>query len=490
MKRILPGLFVITLSTFMFSCQKELTEDPGTPSDTTVVTPPSQLDLLRDSVYLYTKEVYFWHSVIPPYDQFNPRQYAGSTDLESAENVMNAIKALQTNPQDRFSFVTTKAESDGLQTGESTDWGFFVKAGSADLATPIDSVHWYVNYVYDKSSAGLSGVKRGWYINKINNTTVTYDQAGANILNDIFYGTTTVATFEFTKSDGTVTTIDLNKTSFTANSVLYKNVFTTTSGQKVGYFVFNQFLGQPSRNELNDVFLDLQAAGIDELIIDLRYNHGGSTATQDTLAEFVAPSTANGKTMYSYEFNDSLQAGNFPLLKRKPGYSNVSFAKENNTVTYSTANRVNLSRVFVIVSGETASASELLINNLKPYMDVLLIGDTTYGKPVGFFPIDIFDYSIYPISFRTINSVGNADYYTGFAPDKTSYDAVDKDWGDVNEDCLFYALKYIVTGGFRTASSASRLAREDMRFKAQVSLKNVRAKLLDHKFSGMFYEKR
>ena len=106
---------------------------------------------------------------------------------------------------------------------------------------------------------------------------------------------------------------------------------------------------------------------------------------------------------------------------------------------------LNLNRVFFIVTNGTASASELLINNLKPYMDVKLIGDTTYGKPVGFFPVDIYNYSIYPISFKTVNSAGNADYYNGFAPDKIAPDGVSKNWGDITEPSLASALKYIST---------------------------------------------
>ena len=89
-------------------------------------------------------------------------------------------------------------------------------------------------------------------------------------------------------------------------------------------------------------------------------------------------------------------------------------------------------------------------------MDVKLIGDTTYGKPVGFFPIPIFNYDIYPISFKTVNSAGNADYYTGFAPDKLVSDGVNKNWGDVNEPSLAAALRYISTGSFDRFAAESQ----------------------------------
>ena len=186
MKLVWSLLFASSL--FIFSCKKD--NSPGkTPNSTTT----TEEDLLKDSVYLYTKEVYLWQDLIPGYDQFNPRQYNGSTELESAQNVMNAIRKLQA--LDRFSFVTTEEESNSLQTGQDNDFGFFIKAASIDEADPIDSVYWFVTYAYDQSSAGQAGVQRGWYINKINGTSISYDQSSVDVLNNIFFGSPTSATF-------------------------------------------------------------------------------------------------------------------------------------------------------------------------------------------------------------------------------------------------------------------------------------------------------
>jgi C-terminal processing protease CtpA/Prc len=469
------------------SCKKS---NPGTttpPTDTTTVKPTAK-DLLMDSLYLYTKEVYLWHEVIPSYAAFNPRQYTGSTDLIAAQNEMTAIRALQ--PQDKkhgYSFVTTQAGSDAIQTGADEDYGFFIKAAALDKALPYDSVHWFVEYVYKTSPSGTAGVQRGWYISQINNTTIGYDDASVTILNDIFFGTGTSASFTFTKQDGSTVAMNLTKAAFTANSVLYTDVI-TAGAKKTGYIVFNQFFGAGSVTELTTAFTDFASKGINELVVDLRYNHGGSTATQDAFADLIAPASANGQTMYTYIFNDSLTAGKFPLLKRKPGFSNVSFLPADNTQIYEKAGSVNtLSRVFFIVSGETASASELLINNLRPYMDVKLIGDTTYGKPVGFFPISIFNYAIYPISFKTVNSAGSAEYYDGFAPDKLSPDGVNKNWGDQTEPSLAAALKYISTGSFGRYAAAEESNQRQMA--AQKLYQPLNSKLYDNKFTGMFVVK-
>lgn len=463
--------YLLFASSFLFvACKKS---DQPAPAPTPTAT---KLDLLRDSVYLYSKEVYLWNDLIPAYDAFKPRNYNGSTEIESAQKVMDGIRALQ--PLDKWSFVTTVEESSGLQTGDDKDLGFFIKAATAGTNT-----YWYVSYVYAQSNAGQQGVQRGWYINKINGTTIRYDQPSVDILNNVFFGSPSSASFEFVKGDGSTTTLQLTKTSYTANSVLHRSVI-DAGGKKVGYLVFNQFFGQPSRNELAQAFTYFQSQGINDLVVDLRNNRGGSTETQDTLANLIAPNAANGQVMYRYIFNNTLQSNQHQLLRKKYGWGNM-FTAAANTEVFIKAGTLNLPRVFFIVSGNSASASELLINNLKPYMDVKLIGSTTYGKPVGYFPITIYNYDIYPISFKTVNSAGTDNYYNGFTPDKVASDGVNTNWGDINEPSLAAALRYISTGSFGRFSAV-----EEERIKSMSQTEPLNKALSEHKFSGMFVERK
>jgi len=448
MKKTFPLLALLLV--ILTACPKkkdQIADNPTTPQ------------LVADSAYLYTKEVYLWNTLpgIGTYESFNPRKFVNTDLVKTADDVIKSIRSL--HAADHFSYATSVEESDQTQTGEGVDWGFFVKSGLIATPETAANVRWFVTYVYNASDAAAKGVKRGWIVNKIDGIQLRGDQASVDKLNAIFFGAVTSASVEFVKPDATTQTIVVNKTKFTANTILYSNVFTNGT-KKTGYFVFNTFLGTTAAsNELITVINNFIGQGINELIIDLRNNLGGSTAMQDFLANILVPASKNGQTMYRYEFNQQLQQDNFPLLKKKFGWGNGSFTAANNTEKFVKNGSLALSRIFFIVTDNTASSSELLINNLKPVMDVKLIGESnTYGKPVGFFPIELFDkVALYPVSFRTVNSVGAEVAYAGFAPDKEATDGINKDWGDITEPSLANTLSYINTGSFMAAAPTAIL---------------------------------
>ncbi|HYK77231.1 MAG TPA: S41 family peptidase [Daejeonella sp.] len=412
----LAMLILLLLSTgFLFpSCKK----------DSNVTSTYVAQNEVRDSAYLITKDIYLWSELLPSITDFQPR------NLKDIYAVMNKVRSYQ--PLDRFSFVETKAETEQSQQGLDSDFGFLVKfyTSQTDLR---------VNYVYATSPAGVRGVQRGWKVLSINGRTMSGSQSDIDFLNNLFFGNATSADFNFQLPDGSTQTITIPKGIYALNTVLYKNIY-TNGPQKVGYFVFNQFSGPSSVNELITTINYFQSNGINDLIVDLRYNRGGYVTTQDPLANMLAPQSVGfgQKTMYTYVFNQK-------------------YSKWNETTKFYKTGSLNLNRIVFIVTPSTASASELLINNLRPVMQVKLVGEkNTYGKPVGFFPIPVFNYNIYPVSFKTVNSVGSADYYQGFPVDKNASDDLSRNFGDESEASLKEALNYLYTGNF-TATAQKRI---------------------------------
>lgn len=420
----------------LISCKKN-------DSDSNPQPPVSAADKLKDSVVSYSRDIYLWYSQIPA--SFNGRSY------DDPDKIMTAIRSYSTEPGftqpvDRWSFAAKKQDWDNVSSGAAEDFGlnvFFKVEG--DLR---------VRFVEKASPAGLAGIRRGWRIIKINNNT-NITTGNANFIVDAVYNST-ASSFTFEKPDGNTVDINLSAASYQEHPVFLDSVY-TTGAKKTGYLVFNSFLGDTVeiRNEFQRVFSRFASENIDEVVVDLRYNGGGYVNVQKKLADYLVNASANGQVMMKQQFNDK-------------------YTQYNETTNFQKKGSVNLSRVFFIVSSSTASASELVINNLKPYMDVVLVGSSkTYGKPVGFFPIPVGEWYIFPVSFRSTNKSGEGNYFDGFALNNQVADGLDKDWGDTDESAFASVLQYISTGAFRTRGT--ELYREN----AQVSAGN---KVLDASF--------
>jgi hypothetical protein len=241
--------------------------------------------------------------------------------------------------------------------------------------------------------------------------------------------------------------INLSAAPYQEHPVFLDSVYTAGT-KKVGYLVFNSFLGDTTeiKNEFQRVFSKFVSQNVDEVTVDLRYNGGGYVDLSQKLADYLVGASANGQVMMKEQYNDK-------------------YTQYNETSNFQKMGSLNISRVFFIVSNSTASASELLINNLKPFMNVVLVGPSkTYGKPVGFFPIPVGDWYVFPVSFRSTNNNGVGNYFDGLALDNVVADGLDKNWGDINESALASVLRYISTGNFRSVSGAA--FKEDPRVSA------------------------
>jgi C-terminal processing protease CtpA/Prc len=196
----------------------------------------------------------------------------------------------------------------------------------------------------------------------------------------------------------------------------------------------------PSFEALDAAFAELSAGGVDDLVLDLRYNGGGLVSVAQHLASYLGGTRTDGLIFAEYFHNDRNTFRNRILrFEHKPKH-------------------LTLDRLIVVTTGASASASELVINALRPFMRVVVVGATTYGKPVGQYGIEFCDKLLAPVSFALRNANGQGDFYDGFAPDCPALDDAEHPLGDPEEESLKEALTFASTGACRPRSpSAARV---------------------------------
>ncbi|MBA2745369.1 MAG: hypothetical protein H0U44_04010 [Flavisolibacter sp.] len=413
-------LAVLAAIGLLFSCKKnDLAGENILPAPNPVGT---TADVLKDSALLYSRDIYLWNTQIP--GTFNARSYDG------VDKIMTAIRQYSSEPGfsgavDRWSFAINQQQWNNVSSGISGDFGmsvFFRSEG--DLR---------VRHVEKHSPAGQAGIKRGWKITSINGNSNISTSNSNYIVQQVYQSAN--AGFSFQKPDNSSVNLTLNGAAYMDDPVILDTVY-QINGRKIGYFAFNSFLGDTASiyNAFSRIFNGFSSAGVQDVIVDLRYNGGGYVSVQHKLANWLAPAAANGQLMMKQVFNEK-------------------YSTYNSTDHFQKLGSLNLPRIFFIVSGGTASASELLINNLQPYMDVQLVGPSkTYGKPVGYFPIPVGSWYIFPVSFRSTNKNGSGNYFNGIDLNNQVADGLDKDWGDVQELCLQRAIGYITSGSYPSQS--------------------------------------
>ncbi len=479
---LMATLFSIGLIT---SCKKNSAEPDGTPSITPTTT-ATRDELTKDSIFLYTKELYYWNASLPTYEAFKPRTYTTNeselyalTQYSIDPSTGKAYEYLSGYNEPKYSFIDYLSTSGKVSVvnlkadvnGTANDYGFSVMYNTTnDLR---------VKYVYPNSPASTQGLTRGCRITSINGrTALTYSSSMVSFLNDAIFGTKASVSLTFIDLTGATKSVVVTSSTYNVNPILFTNVYTVGT-KKVGYLVFNSFTNNVSA-ALRSVFANFTTQGITELIVDLRYNGGGYVSTATDIINLAAPVAQNGNTMYTSYYNSYLQnitsaqrkasvLSHQPLLDAGGNIQNFTTGTNGKYATYADLNfsataadniekfaklgSLNLSRIYFIVSGSTASASELTINSLKPVIDIKMIGETTYGKPVGFFPIRIDKLDLYVPEFETKNQLGVGGYYAGLTVDKQANEDLTKAWGDETETLLGYALLYSRTGSFVTTAA-------------------------------------
>lgn len=445
-----------------FACKKD-----GQPAPPPTPAEGSREQLTLDSLYLYAQQIYLWYDALPAVDVFKPRQYATGSDVfYNYQRELFAITQFKINPltgepyeysgfpnHPKYSFITEESLTGGRKgtidlNDKGDDFGLaLAAAGDADVRISI---------VHPASPAANAGLKRGMKVLTVNGTTVN-SSSGSFIASALDKGTVTL---NVEKSTGVPSTVTLTKTNYTSSAVLNTKVI-PAEGQKVGYIAYSRFSTlTATQAALDQAFSKFNSEGVTSMIVDLRYNGGGYTQSAEYMINQIAPASLEGKVMYVEYFNNLLQNGQAPILQQQlyrdsqgnpvmwnghwATYADLDFTVAGNTFKFTGDGPLNtVKQVVFIVSGSTASASELVINSLKPHMPVKLVGANTYGKPVGFFGITIDKYTVYLSNFYMQNANGDGDYFHGMQVDIPAVDDVRHDFGDEGETCVMAALNYI-----------------------------------------------
>lgn len=314
-----------------------------------------------------------------------------------------------------------------------------------------------VMWVTPGSPAAEAGVKRGDFIrtvNKIAVTTTNYQSLGGSVLN----GNVTVDLNTVKFVDGVaeitprVTSVLIGKNTFVDPSIYKWDVITTDSGKKIGYLLYMGFHTDYD-SELLDVFSQFKAQGIDELIVDLRYNNGGHVISSTVLGTLIAGQAHKGdiyvRTTYNKVRSDAGEVGEYRIGIAE----NPESADGHEAIVKALDKSLGLKQIFVIGTANTASASELLINGLRGLdIKVNLIGTTTNGKNVGmegwWTKINNYTFYFYPITFYCENAKGFRNYSNGFNPDlKLDDTSIYPGEFGTNDDILSnYAIRWAEEG--------------------------------------------
>lgn len=437
--------------------------DASTSGDAVISTPDvvSNNKYVNGWIYDNMSIYYLWNENLSknPNYSLNPGSFFNSILYE-----YNAT----TNPEgDRFSWIQEDYVEllNDLSGVSSDEIGFEYIFAWADQA----KTHYYGLVLYPKqgTDAETKGINRGRFVTKVDDQNITpqnyktlFGGTGTKKLSmaDWSYNSTT-STYSLQNS-GDVT---IQMHSNYAENPVYKDSVYTINNKKIAYLVYNFF----ARDKGDDSYdydkllmnhLDaLKTQGVNEMVLDLRYNSGGAVSSAIALASALVKNRSTSNVLTTSQYNSIVHNS---LLKEYGANYNKDYFIDKVDGTTISIPALNLPRLYVLTSGWTASASEFVINGLRPYMDVILIGETTYGKNVG--SISIYEendprnkWGMQPIVVKFFNSEGKSDFTAGFTPNYEIDEFADLylyDFGDTNDPLLGKAIS-LITGATKATRS-------------------------------------
>lgn len=380
--------------------------------------PLTQRDMWIDSLM---REEYLWYKDIP-----------SSENLNYFSEPATFLNSLLSSLDDGYSRI------DSLYDVPETGYGFdYALYSIADNDTAYNAL---VTYIIPGSPAEEAGLKRGeWimmvdneYITKKNETILTEGTAKKLLVGT--YGETTDEegeTVGFVKADRETqlpATRDIQDKDIPVCQVLEQN------GKYIGYMLYNTF-SPDNANEVKQYAQQFKDNNVSDVVLDLRYNAGGDMESVELMAAILAPANQMGNALAQLKYSDKKSAKDRTLTL-------------DESLLQGTAN-LGLTRLYVLTSTTTAGASEMLINCLKPYMDVFIVGEKTKGQTVATEPFcsQKHSYCLRPVVCEVFNAQGTADYASGFTPDEQASSlsnlATVLPFGDPNETLLAKAIALI-----------------------------------------------
>ena len=440
------GLLFLALT----SCFSDIDDDPIADTE------------IKDFVWKGLNLWYYWQGTDSAPDLADNR-FATDTDytnfLNSFDTPNQLFYSLLSN-EDRFSWIVDDYfQLDGSLNGITKNNGMAYGLG---LINGGPNVFGYVQYVLPNTSAENQSVQRGDIFLTVNGTQLTEDNYLSLLNNEVY-------TIGLAQLDGgnnlnlTGEEITLTKQVYQENPIYITNTF-DVDGIKVGYLMYNRFLNSYD-SELNQVFANFAAEGVEDLVLDLRYNPGGSVTSAINLGSMISGNTSNDIYL-KQRWNNKIQSA---LTEEEiTRYFNESLPDGTSI------NSLNLNKVYILAQGSSASASELVINALNPYINVVHIGGTTRGKNE--FSITLFDnpnciflppnsdcvgninpnhtWAMQPLVGRNENADGFFDYTNGLVPDISLGESLSNlgVLGQQDEPLLARAIQHL-TGNGRTGET-------------------------------------
>ncbi len=455
MKKKTLRLGVLVLSfLFIISCSSD-DDTPSNSGSEGIANADQEIDLYvwrgMNAFYLYKSEVSDLAN-----DRFNSDQdlFRFLSNFSNPEQTFNELRTKRTvtvNNEsfriDPFSFIVedyVALEQSFNRVSKSNGMDFRVSL----VSETSDDVFGYVRYVKPGTDAAAKGIKRGDYFNAVDGVKLTRSSDFNTIFGKDSY-TISLAKFENENIVPIGTNISLSKSEFTDNPIQIAKTL-DYNGEKIGYMMYTSFLGDFDQ-QINDVFGQFKTDGITNLVLDLRYNRGGFVSTAINLASMIT-GQFTGEVLTKTIWNEEIQ----PQIEANDPESLVTRFTDKlaNGVQI---NSLNLTNIYILTTEESASASELIINGLKPYINVVQIGETTSGKYQGSFTIYDSDnfgreganpnhtYAIQPLVIKSANKDNVTDYVAGLFPDIPVIESVLNlgTLGEDNEPLLKAALDRI-----------------------------------------------